>query len=261
MLSSSDEGTSPDRSRPAASMGTVRGHRRRRGDRGGGPVVLTGGGDDDDAGGGGGPPRPPQPGPPVTSDDLRRACCSFSVAEAEGHRRRLARHVRHRARPGRLPQLLRARVLRPVRGRQRRGHRPGRHRGQHQAGLVPAARHRPDHRLHQRGHLERRHRRRPGEGDLEGFNEFFAHFAESYGRTVDLEFYEAPGTADDEVAARADAVAIAEDLQPFAVLNGPQLTSAFEEELAARGVVCISAAPPSRSRSTRRPTPTSSPSP
>ena len=78
---------------------------------------------------------------------------------------------------------------------------------------------------------------------VEGFNEFFAHFSETYGREVDLEFYEATGTAEDEIAARADAVAIAEDMQPFMVLNGPLLTSAFEEELAARGVSCIQCGP------------------
>jgi hypothetical protein len=78
---------------------------------------------------------------------------------------------------------------------------------------------------------------------VEGFNVFFAHFSETYGREVDLEFYEATGTSDDEIAARADAVAIAEDVQPFMVLNGPQLTSAFEEELAARGVSCLQCGP------------------
>ncbi len=78
---------------------------------------------------------------------------------------------------------------------------------------------------------------------VEGFNEFFGHFAETYGREVDLEFYEATGTADDEIAARADAVAIAEDQQPFMVMNGPALTSAFAEELAARGVSCIQCGP------------------
>lgn len=76
-----------------------------------------------------------------------------------------------------------------------------------------------------------------------GFNEFYAHFSETYGREVDLEFYEGTGTADDEVAARADAVAIAEDIQPFMVLNGPQLTSAFAEELAAREIACIQCGP------------------
>ncbi|HMQ26227.1 MAG TPA: hypothetical protein PKA98_09585 [Acidimicrobiales bacterium] len=78
---------------------------------------------------------------------------------------------------------------------------------------------------------------------VEGFNEFFATFAETYGREVDLEFYEATGTADDEIAARADAVAIAEDAKPFMVMNGPQLTSAFAEELAARGVSCLQCGP------------------
>jgi len=78
---------------------------------------------------------------------------------------------------------------------------------------------------------------------VEGFNEFFATFAETYGREVELEFYEATGTADDEIAARADAVAIAEDLAPFMVMNGPQLTSAFAEELAARGVSCLQCGP------------------
>lgn len=78
---------------------------------------------------------------------------------------------------------------------------------------------------------------------VRGFNELYAHFGETYGRDVDLEFYRATGTADDEVAARADAVAIAEDIQPFMVLNGPLLTSAFAEELAAREISCIQCGP------------------
>ena len=76
-----------------------------------------------------------------------------------------------------------------------------------------------------------------------GFNEFYGHFSETYGRTVDLEFYDATGPSDDEVAARADAVAIAEDIAPYMVLNGPQLTSAFAEELAARQISCIQCGP------------------
>ncbi len=78
---------------------------------------------------------------------------------------------------------------------------------------------------------------------VSGFNELYAHFSETYGRTVDLEFYNATGTAEDEVAARADAVAIAEEIHPFMVLNGPQLTSAFAEELAAREIACIQCGP------------------
>jgi hypothetical protein len=73
-------------------------------------------------------------------------------------------------------------------------------------------------------------------GMFEGFYEF-------YGRTIELEVYVSSGLANDEVTARADAVRIAEDLQPFAVLAGPALTNAFADELAAREVVCIGCTP------------------
>jgi len=81
------------------------------------------------------------------------------------------------------------------------------------------------------------------EETVSGFNELYADFGETYGREIDLEFYDATGTADDEVAARADAVAIAEDIAPFMVLNGPLLTSAFAEELAAREISCLQCGP------------------
>lgn len=71
----------------------------------------------------------------------------------------------------------------------------------------------------------------------------FEEFYEFYGRSIDLETYVSTGIANDEVTARADAVRIAEDFQPFAVLGGPALTSAFADELAARGVVCIGCTP------------------
>ena len=51
------------------------------------------------------------------------------------------------------------------------------------------------------------------------------------------------GLANDEVTARADAVRIAEDFEPFVVLGGPALTSAFADELAAREVMCIGCTP------------------
>lgn len=73
-------------------------------------------------------------------------------------------------------------------------------------------------------------------GMFEGYYEF-------YGRTIDLETYVSTGLANDEVTARADAVRIAEDFQPFAVFGGPALTSAFGDELTARDVMCISCAP------------------
>jgi hypothetical protein len=73
--------------------------------------------------------------------------------------------------------------------------------------------------------------------------EYFQAFFETYGRTVELIMVEGTGTALDAVAARADALYIAEDIKPFMVLGGPALTAAFGEELAARGIPCISCVP------------------
>jgi len=73
--------------------------------------------------------------------------------------------------------------------------------------------------------------------------EMYQQFYEFYGRTVDFEPYVSTGLANDEVTARADAVRIAEDFEPFVVLGGPALTSAFADELAAREVMCIGCTP------------------
>jgi hypothetical protein len=78
---------------------------------------------------------------------------------------------------------------------------------------------------------------------LSTMRDFYEQFYELYGRTVDLEFFVGTGIANDEVAARADAVRIAEEIQPFAVLGGPALTSAFADELAAREILCVSCTP------------------
>ena len=78
---------------------------------------------------------------------------------------------------------------------------------------------------------------------IAGFTEIFESYYETYGRSIDLELYEGTGLASDEVAARADAVRIAEEIQPFAVWGGPILTNAFADELAARGVLCLSCGP------------------
>jgi len=56
---------------------------------------------------------------------------------------------------------------------------------------------------------------------------------------VDLVTFTGSGSILDSVAARADAVTIAEELDPFMVWSGPLLGSAFADELAARGVMCI----------------------
>ena len=71
----------------------------------------------------------------------------------------------------------------------------------------------------------------------------FDQFYETYGRKIELETYVSTGLASDAVTARADAVRIAEDYEPFVVLGGPALTSAFADELAAREVMCIGCTP------------------
>ncbi|MCU0261136.1 MAG: ABC transporter substrate-binding protein, partial [Ilumatobacteraceae bacterium] len=73
--------------------------------------------------------------------------------------------------------------------------------------------------------------------------DYYERFYELYGRSIELVQFESTGGASDEVTARADAVRIATEIQPFAVLGGPTLTSAFADELAARGVLCISCTP------------------
>jgi hypothetical protein len=71
---------------------------------------------------------------------------------------------------------------------------------------------------------------------------YYETYHETYGRHVEIEYYESQGFATDSTTARADAVAIAEDMKPFQVWGGPALTEAFGDELAARGIQCISCA-------------------
>jgi hypothetical protein len=74
---------------------------------------------------------------------------------------------------------------------------------------------------------------------IRGFAEIFQSYFQTYGRTVEVEFFQASGTSDDEVAARADAAEVAAG-RPFAVWGGPALAGeAWSSELAANGVVCI----------------------
>lgn len=81
------------------------------------------------------------------------------------------------------------------------------------------------------------------EATATAMKDLFQSFYEFYGRTIDLEFYTSTGLTSDEVTARADAVRIAEDYEPFVVLGGPLLTSAFADELAARDIMCIGCTP------------------
>lgn len=77
------------------------------------------------------------------------------------------------------------------------------------------------------------------EQSIRGFVEIFQTHYQTYGRTIELEVFDATGPSNDEVAARADAAQVAAE-QPFAVLGGPVLAAdAWATELAANGVVCI----------------------
>jgi hypothetical protein len=78
---------------------------------------------------------------------------------------------------------------------------------------------------------------------MEHIIDYYETYFELYGRTVNLVTFEGTGGATDDVAARADAARIAEEYQPFAVFNGPALTSGFADELAAREILCIGCTP------------------
>lgn len=65
-------------------------------------------------------------------------------------------------------------------------------------------------------------------------------YYETYGRTINVQYYQSEGIASDAAVARADAVKIAEEMDPFIVLGAPSLTDAFGEELNARGIMCYS---------------------
>ena len=73
----------------------------------------------------------------------------------------------------------------------------------------------------------------------QGYADMYNALYQLYGRKLVLKFLDGSGGAQDEVAARADAVKAAEQFHAFAVIGGPTLTSAFADELAARKVVCI----------------------
>lgn len=77
----------------------------------------------------------------------------------------------------------------------------------------------------------------------QGYNRLLGTYMETYGREVELIRYDATGSISDDVAATTDAETIARDIQPFAVIGGPNLTEAFAETLAANEVLCISCTP------------------
>jgi hypothetical protein len=75
---------------------------------------------------------------------------------------------------------------------------------------------------------------------FQGYVDLYNEFEQTYGRTVEIEFLVGSGNIADEVSARADAVKAMEEMEAFAVLNGPDLSNAWTQEIQARGGVCIS---------------------
>ena len=78
---------------------------------------------------------------------------------------------------------------------------------------------------------------------MQSIVDYYQTYYETYGRKVKVIPFEGSGIANDETAARADAVRIAKDIKPFMVWGGPALTSAFADELAANKVMCLACTP------------------
>jgi hypothetical protein len=75
---------------------------------------------------------------------------------------------------------------------------------------------------------------------VSAFVEMLNGLAETYGRKVDLQFYEGKqAAATDATAARAEATEVIERFKPFASIGGPGLTPAYAEEMAANNVICV----------------------
>lgn len=62
---------------------------------------------------------------------------------------------------------------------------------------------------------------------------------ETYGRTVKVIRFDATNDGKNPSAARADAIRVADELGAFASIGGPAQTSAYQDELARRNVLCI----------------------
>jgi hypothetical protein len=74
---------------------------------------------------------------------------------------------------------------------------------------------------------------------VQQYVDFFEAHYETYGRHVRIVPVKASGAPDDEEAAKADAIRVAEEVKAFASWGGPGQTAAYAEELAARGVMCL----------------------
>jgi len=65
---------------------------------------------------------------------------------------------------------------------------------------------------------------------------YFNTHHETYGRAVELTFFESKADTDDDAALKADAVHIATQIKPFAVMGAPEVAAT---ELAAREIICM----------------------
>ena len=65
------------------------------------------------------------------------------------------------------------------------------------------------------------------EHTIRGLLEYYETYYETYGRSVELTVMIGSGNILDAAAARADAVKVDEELDPFMVIGGPTLTNAF----------------------------------
>jgi hypothetical protein len=75
----------------------------------------------------------------------------------------------------------------------------------------------------------------------QGFASIYEKYFELWGRKVNLIKFVGSGASTDAAAAKADAVQIASDYNPFAVIGAPSQTSAFRDELASRDILCLGA--------------------
>ncbi len=74
----------------------------------------------------------------------------------------------------------------------------------------------------------------------EDYVAMFNHVDTLYGRRVVLVPYDATGTSADAVAARADAIRVAQQIHAFASIGGPAQTPVYQDELARLHVLCLS---------------------
>ena len=74
---------------------------------------------------------------------------------------------------------------------------------------------------------------------VRAYVDFFQSHYEMWGRKINLVTVKASGAPDDEAAAKADAIKVATEVKAFASFGGPGQTSAYADELATRGVLCL----------------------